>query len=100
MKPSGRIAIGIRGIAKKGERSDGRVLEANRIIIERKRADSTVVPTGVVIDECVSSNGRVLKAGRVEQHRRGAKCGIRIRPGTGEGQRSSAKTGVEIGVAG
>ena len=76
---------------------------ARVIIIEHKGADTIVEAANGVVDERVSSNGHVLVAGEVEDHRCGANCGIGIRIGpgpcsTGEGQRSSTNTGVEAAV--
>src|SRR5438552_169677 len=60
------------------------------IMIERKDADSIVVAGDAVVDERISSNGRVFIAAEVEDHRCSAKCSIGARPNTAvEGQRSS-----------
>ncbi len=67
-------------MAKKRERSSGRVLLG-----------------GGVIDERVSSNGCVVRACSVEQKRCSAHCGIGIR--VVEGQRSAANTSVEAAGA-
>src|SRR6516225_4396526 len=62
------------------------------VVKERKGADCVVAQAAVVIEERVSSNGRVQVAGGVEQHCSSANCGIGIR--VVEGQRSGANTGV------
>jgi len=69
----------------------------SRVIVrERKGADSSVVFAAAVEGESANSNGRVVIAAEVEDHRCSANCGIGI--SSVEGQRSSAKTGVEAGA--
>src|SRR6266496_3493281 len=81
-----------RGIAKSV------VAEPADVVKERKGADSVIIRAVVVEEKRIGSNGHVLCAAGIEQHRCSANCGILIRPGSGEGQRSSANTGVEAGV--
>ena len=75
------------------------------IIKKRKATNSTVERSNFVKKKRVGSISCVVVTGRIEQHRCSANRGIVIsgdtRPRTGgEGQRSSANTGVEAGITG
>ena len=83
-------------IGKKGASAKSVVSVSVKVVKERPAADSIVVRSAVVIDKRGISNGRVLCAGGVEQHRCSANGGIGIT--RVEDERSSANTGVEVGV--
>ena len=81
-----RLGANCRVVA--GKAGTGRV-----IVSERKGAHSSVVFGVAVEGESVNSDGRVVIAAEVEDHRCSANCGIGI--SSIEDQRSSANTGVE-----
>ena len=80
--------------------TNGSVAIREHVVKKRKGAESIVAVAAYVVGKRPVSAGRIVRAVAVEQHRSSANCGIGNRRGSGEGQRSSANTGVEAGGIG